>query len=575
METSLIIAGAAGDGINTLSALLEKIFKRRGFEIFSYKNYMSRVRGGYNFTTMRITEKKVFSLVEKADFLIALNAEGILNASSHLKEGGLLLTSPESFEKAKLSLGFGGEDKLSDQILLIEHPQLKEMKKSKIMAFAGALLALLKIELEEESLFTSTSWTEEIKKSNLDALKLGYFGVDETPGQHLSLQKREERKSLLMSGNQGIALGALAAGLSFYSAYPMAPSTSIMSYLAKVEEEASIVVEQAEDEIAAIISAIGASSNGVRAMTGTSGGGFSLMVEGLGFAAVAETPLVIANVQRPGPATGLPTRTEQADFSFAAYASQGEFSRILLAPTDVEDCFYTTFRAFNLADKYQCPVILLSDQLLADTVCTVDTFELQGLEIQRYLDLDLDKDYKRYAFDRIQGGRKYPGLDDRIIMTDSHVHDEYGYITEEEDAAIRLKDKFLKRNEAISQELEPPKLLLREGESLEDIHYLLLGWGSTAGALRDALPELKGGGVLLFRDLFPLAETVLDPYRNEKIKLISVEANGTSQFANYLKMLTGVRFFGGINKYDGRPFSVEYIVEKMRKLLEEKDEKSL
>ena len=238
-------------------------------------------------------------------------------------------------------------------------------------------------------------WSAQTNEINQRAARIGYDAAIAV--ENLKSQVTDDapaEKTMRLNGNQAVALGAMAADLRFFSAYPMAPSTGIMMTLSKYEKEHIMAVEQVEDEIAGIIAALGASSNGARAMTATSGGGFSLMVEGFGFAGVAELPLVVANVQRPGPATGLPTRTEQGDLEFISRASQGEFPRLIIAPTSIEDCFYQTMRAFNMADKYQLPVVILTDQFLADSTATVPRFELNRIGIERHINYDTEG-YKR------------------------------------------------------------------------------------------------------------------------------------------------------------------------------------
>ena len=546
MKKTIIVAGAAGEGINTVERFIERILKKVGYEIFSYKNYMSRVRGGYNYSTIVISDKPILSIEDQADYFVALNQVAYANARLQLKEGGICLVEGDPSEEK--------------ENLIFDRSLLKEVSKSKnafSMAAVGALLRVFGCEQEVLNDLNNSKWTDEVNASNMQA---AVFGFEKT--QPLFAPPENLKTRILMGGNQAVALGALSAGLSFYSAYPMAPSTGIMTYLASVEKEMHIIVEQAEDEIAGIMAAVGASSNGVRAMTGTSGGGFALKVETIGFAAVSETPIVIANVQRPGPATGLPTRTEQADLAFVATASQGEFSRIILAPLTVEDAFYTTFRAFNLADEYQVPVVILTDQLLADTTQSIPKFKTDDLKIERHLNTEITPDYKRYAFDQISGNRKYPGIDaETLIMTDSHVHDEYGAVTEEVEATLALKRKFLKRIEAIKKTLKKP---LFYGDQAYET--LFITWGSTYGALKDAVDELilKGEKVALlaFSDVFPLDKEVMDPYVSQAKCIINVEGNAMNQFGMILRMETGVMFDASINKYDGRPFSSAYIINE-------------
>lgn len=551
MKKTIIVAGAAGEGINTVELFIERILKSVGYEIFSYKNYMSRVRGGYNYSTIVISDTPVYATEEQADYFVALNKEAYAHARHQLVEGGICLVQ-EDLSQNKEDLTF-------------ESALLKEVSNSKnafSMAAVGALLHVFGCEREVLKALNRPKWTDAINTSNLNAATLGF---DATQALYTPPENTQTR--ILMGGNQAIAFGALSAGLSFYAAYPMAPSTGIMTYLATVEKEMHIIVEQAEDEIAGVMAAVGASSNGVRAMTGTSGGGFALKVETIGFAAVSETPIVIANVQRPGPATGLPTRTEQADLAFAATASQGEFSRIILAPLSVEDAFYTTFRAFNLADEFQVPVIILSDQLLADTTQSIPKFKTDDLKIERHLNTVLTPDYKRYAYDQISGNRKYPGIDaETLIMTDSHVHDEYGGVTEDEQATIALKQKFLQRTEAIKKTLKKP---LFYGDAAYET--LFIAWGSTYGALKDAVDALSEKGekvaMLAFSDVFPLDKEVMHPYTSQAKRIINVEGNAMNQFGMILRMETGVMFDASINKYDGRPFSSAYIVNEFEVII--------
>ncbi|GAB6106380.1 2-oxoacid:acceptor oxidoreductase subunit alpha [Fusibacter bizertensis] len=546
MKKTIIVAGAAGEGINTVELFIEKILKKSGYEIFSYKNYMSRVRGGYNYSTIVVSDQPVYATVDEADIFIALNQEAHNYAEMQLVKGGLLITDVET----------SGTNKIGN-VLSITKQRLPEEIKAKNAFSMAAVGIVLKHFGVDESLLQEVSnkkWKDDVNKENQKAVAWGYEQVKAEV-----LPKENNQKRMLVGGNQAVALGALSAGLSFYSAYPMAPSTGIMTFLSTYEKEMDIVVEQTEDEIAGIMAAVGASSNGVRAMTGTSGGGFALMVETIGFAAVSETPVVMCNVQRPGPATGLPTRTEQADLAFVVTASQGEFSRIVLAPLTVEDAFYVTNRAFNLADKYQVPVIILTDQLLADTTQSIPSFETKGLSIDRYLKTEIEPDYKRYDFDNIYGNRKYPGIDNEtLIMTDSHVHDPYGHMTEEESATIALKQKFLKRTEAIKSESKAP---LFYGD--KDYTTLFITWGSTYGALREAVDQLilKGEKVALlaFTDVFPISKDVLTPYIKKDTKIINVEGNAMNQFGMLLRMETGVLFNFSINKYDGRPFTAKFI----------------
>jgi len=282
-------------------------------------------------------------------------------------------------------------------------------------------------------------------------------------------------------------------------------------------------------------------------------------VEAIGFAAIAEVPLVVVDVQRPGPATGLPTRTEQADLSFVLYASQGEFSRMIMAPRSVEDAFYQTFRALNIADKYNMPVTILSDEYLADTAMTVPKFNLDELVIDRQLETSFEG-YKRYDFDHVTGHRAYPGLDDEtLIMTDSHVHNEDGSITEDPEVTIKLKRKLMAKQQQLMNEVMEPVYV-----GVEAPEILLTCWGSTYGAVKEAVERLiEDGhlvGLLSFNDIFPLPTKKLTQYSLKAKKIINIEQNYTNQFGKILILEGNVRYDDSINKYDGRPFSADEII---------------
>ena len=395
------------------------------------------------------------------------------------------------------------------------------------------------------------------------------MGYDLIESKH-KMQGNDLSDHILINGNNAIALGAIAGGLDFYSAYPMTPATSIMTYLAKKQVETGMVVDQAEDEIAAINFAIGASYAGARAMTGSSGGGVSLMVEAFGLAGITETPIVIVDSQRPGPATGLPTRTEQSDLSFLLTASQGEFPRILISVRNAEDAFYKTVKALNLADKYQTVVILLTDQYLADSNITIPKYNLNNIEIERYIsngeELKEDEEYKRYKV--TQSGispRMIPGNSkNQVVLVDSDEHTEESHITEEAEVRNAQMEKRMKKLELIKKDIEEPEFIGKE-----DLEILLLGFGSTYGALKDAVEELNNQGekvgALSFGDIYPLPEEGLRKYAKQAKIIINVEQNFTGQLGKLITQETGILMTYSILKYDGRQICGNDIVARLRK----------
>jgi 2-oxoglutarate ferredoxin oxidoreductase subunit alpha len=369
-----------------------------------------------------------------------------------------------------------------------------------------------------------------------------------------------------------MAIGAICSGLKFYAGYPMSPSTAIMEVVASKAREYNIVVEPAEDEIAALNMALGASFAGVRAMTATSGGGFCLMVEAFGLAGMTETPVVVAIGQRPGPATGLPTRTEQGDLAFVVHAAHGDFPRSVLAPANAEQAFYAMGRAFNLADRYQTPVVVLADQFLLDSYFTIDGLDLSEMTIHRgkiVHDVQAGSSpvAKRFAFDPTGvSPRILPGWSEAVVYACSDEHTEEGHITESAQIRRAMVQKRMEKLEGMRNESRLPEVYPEGGEDV-----VLLGWGSSWGAIREAVDLLRAesirAGMLHFCDVYPLPREGLVGRIGGNARVIGVESNYTGQFADLFRLETGIPIADRILKYDGRPFSPEEIARQVRALL--------
>ncbi|NLB19725.1 MAG: 2-oxoacid:acceptor oxidoreductase subunit alpha [Clostridium sp.] len=559
MNFNLLIGGAAGQGMETLSHTLSKILQRRGYHLFTLQDYMSRVRGGHNFFQLRFSENDVKTHRDDLDGIIALNQETLDLHIHRLNADGFIIAD---------------NDVKSDDKRLITLPAkdlAKEVGNPKVQSsvILGTLLKLYGMDNTHLEDILAAKFDTKVITQNVEAFQRG-FDMVEARYEEPELHKED---NLLIQANDAIALGALAGGLKFYSAYPMTPATSIMSYLVQKSVPAKVVVEQAEDEIAAINMAIGASYAGVRAMTGTSGGGYSLMVEALGMAGIAEIPLVIAEIQRPGPATGLPTRTEQSDLKFVINSSHGEFPRMVIALRNPEDAFYQTARAFNLADKYQIPIILLGDQYMADAVRTVKPFDLDKIENNYYMADEEEyrngKEYKRFALtDNGISPRLIPGrVPGTMVNSDSDEHDEDGNITEASDVRINMVEKRDKKFQLLKEEVMEPELL---GE--EDMDILLLGWGSLHSPLSEAVDLLNEAsdqkfGCLVFGDIWPMPEKLLREKAKSAKVLINVEQNFTGQLAALISEVTGIRVDQSVLKYDGRPLSAVEIKNKVMEVL--------
>lgn len=550
---NLLIGGAAGQGIDTTAAILEKLLKRSGYHVFTMRDFMSRVRGGHNFSLIRFGAEPVHSHSNVLDGIIAMDEETILEHRDQLKEDGFILCDRKLSAADPRAMQFD----MDEMAKTLGNPRV-----SGIIA-VGIILKLFGEMLDGAEDVLRAFVKPQLIEINMKALQEGYQ-IAEKRYKHLDGKYHDW---MLVSGNSAVALGAVAAGLRFYSAYPMSPSTSIMEKLAALGDEAGLVVEQAEDEIAAINMAIGASYAGARAMTGTSGGGFSLMVEALGLSGMAEIPLVAIDVQRPGPVTGLPTRTEQSDLKFVISASQGEFPRMVIALKNPADAFYQTMRAFDLAERYQIPVILLSDQYLADATSTVEPFDPSRIQVMNPAsEHDGDGEYLRYRYS--ENGispRLIPGKTKHLVVIDSDEHDERGWITESAEVRTKMMDKRMKKLGGIRQELLEPEFIGADG-----FDTLLLGWGSTWGPIAEAVEQLNREGnaryaALVFGDVYPLPQKLLLEKAPKAKRLINVEQNATGQLAGLVREHTGIACTGSILKYDGRQISAEEIAERVQK----------
>lgn len=550
---NLLIGGEAGQGIETTVAMLEKFLKKSGYFVYTTRDFMSRVRGGHNFSIVRFADKAINSHSNVLDGIVALNDETISIHKDKLKDNGFILcdTSIKTDNSRAIRLN------MNEMAKDIGNPRV-----SGSIAI-GVILKLFGEGVDAAEEVMNTSLREEYIKINIEAIEKGYNSVE---SKFPKLQGDFE-DYMLISGNDALALGAIAAGLNFYSAYPMSPSTSIMEYLASKSKETGVVVEQAEDEIAASNMAIGASYAGAKAMTGTSGGGLSLMVESIGLAGIAEIPVVLVDVQRPGPATGLPTRTEQSDLKFVISASQGEFPRMVIAVRNQEDAFYQTARALNMAEKYQIPVIILSDQYLADGTSTVKPFDLTKITVEKPSNTeDISGEYLRYRYteDGISP-RLIPGKTKHLVAIDSDEHNERGWITESAKTRTQMVDKRMKKLEKLEEELQEPIFV---GE--KDCQTLFVGWGSTYGPITEAIESLNNTdknkyGALIFGDIYPLPRKKLEEVSNTAKHIINIEQNATGQLAGLIREVTGITCNSSILKYDGRQITGEEIVDEVLK----------
>ncbi len=567
MDYSIRICGEAGQGIQTVGDTLARVFARTGYHVFTHQDYESRIRGGHNFYQTRVADRPLTAARDRLDILVAFDRESIDIDAAFVADQGRII-----YDSGTLKQKFDGRQFLDIPFtaLAVEHGG------SRIMANAvatGAILGLLGMDMDILlKIITDTFQKkgEDVIRANVSAATAGYdFAVKECADCSFAMAAGTEQK-MLIAGIDAIGAGALASGCKFYAAYPMTPSTGIMNYLAGKAKDYGIIVEQAEDEIAAINMAIGASFGGVRSMTASSGGGFSLMVEGVSLAAMTETPIVIGLGQRPGPATGLPTKTEQAELQFVLNTSHGEFPRIIFAPGDPERAFYLTNKAFDLAEKYQVPAFVLFDTYLADTQWTHTGFDLNKLVYTDYR-LRVDaleglSEYKRHAYTETGvSPLAVPGDSKHVVVTDSDEHNEEGHLVEDADTRTKMTEKRLfKKNPLIRREIASPFFY---GANNPEI--VLVGWGSTYGVIRETVDELSGTqkmAMLHFSEIFPFPNTDEFDYlallRNAG-NTICIEQNASGQFARLMRTETGLEFTATINRYNGRPFTVETLLGEL------------
>ena len=562
MDLNIVIGGAAGQGVHTITGLLAKILVRQGCQVLFVQDYQSRIRGGHLFNRIRVSDQPLISSREGIDLLVALNQETVLLHRDELASDGVIIYDSSA----------AGELPAGVSTLALNAGDLLPEKKAAEVAInagaSGAILGLLKLPLEPLlALFKETfedKGPEVVEWNRLAATQGHRQGAAAGNGHSLAGISPPAQPRLLLNGHEAIAVGALAAGLQLICGYPMTPWSSVLNAIGQRAEKWGVVVEQAEDEIAAINLAIGASYAGVRAMTGSSGGGFALMVEALGLAGCSETPLVILESQRPGPSTGLPTRTEQGDLSFLLYAGQGDFPRAVLAPGTPAQGFALMARAFNLADRYQLPVLVITDQYFGDTNFTHETKDFPAaVEIERAIDTGpIEGVYERYAV--TESGispRRLPGFGP-VVVADSDEHTPDGHLTEDLAVRVTMHDKRLRKLAGLAQELDG---ITTAGP--DDAPLTLACWGSSLGPVAEAVTRLNAQStparMVHFSELWPFPARAVARSLGRPKRLVMVEMNATGQFNRLLRQETGIGADHLVLKYDGAPLTPEYILRAL------------
>ncbi|MFC7077406.1 2-oxoacid:acceptor oxidoreductase subunit alpha [Haloarcula halophila] len=572
------IGGEAGDGIDSTGKIFAQALSRAGRHVFTSKDFASRIRGGYTAYKVRTSVDRVESVVDRLDILIALTERTIHENEDELHEDSVIIYDGERSTMQDVEVPHGAT------ALEVPLKRLAEDAGGAIMLNVVALGAACEVtsfpieNLDESLQKRFGDKGEAIVENNKQAARMGQEYVQEEYDQSFDYSmETTDADYVLLNGDEAIGMGAIAAGCRFYSGYPITPATDVMEYMTGRVDQYGGKVVQAEDELSAINMALGAARAGARAMTATSGPGIDLMTETFGLVATSETPLVICDVMRSGPSTGMPTKQEQGDLNMTLYGGHGEIPRFVVAPTTVSECFWKTVEAFNLAEKYQTPVFLVSDLAMAVTEQTFspETFDMDEVEIDRgkvvdedEIDAWLDEQGRFQAHFPAADGvspRAFPGTADGAHMTTGLEHDELGRRTEDTDVRIEQVDK---RQRKVETAREQENFDYREfGDP--DADTLVLSWGSNEGAMREGLELLDEEGYdvrfVSVPYIFPRPDLTDEVAAAEKV--IVVECNATGQFADIVEhdVLERVE---RINKYNGVRFKADELATEVKQTID-------
>ena len=547
-DFTVMLAGEAGSGVQSIETTLVHLLKAEGYNVFATKEYMSRVRGGVNSTTLRISDAPVRALSGKTDIFIPLDND------SYERYKGMLSKAYIIGDKTKISY---------DKTINIPFNRIASEFGNALFAntvASGVVCGILdtgkaKAVSYIEKLFLKKG--EETSKKNGEAMASGHeIGEQLRKDGIVKIEVKKGKdtsQDYLLAGSDAVAIGAIAGGCNAVFAYPMTPSSSVFTALSGYSTSVDIAHEQVEDEIGVINMALGCWYAGGRALVSTSGGGFALMTEGISMAGITETPVVVHLAQRPGPATGLPTRTEQGDLNLALYAGHGEFPRIILAPGNIEQAFKLSADAFNLADKYQVPVFILTDQYFVDTYYNVPSINTDLVRPESAV-TETAEGYKRYLLSKDGlSPRGIPGFGKGFVCADSDEHDETGRITEDLDGiSLSMKNKRIKKAATVAKAAFKPVL-----EGPEKYKNLVICWGSTYETVKEALKKTgsKETAMLFFPQLYPVHPSAAALIKKAK-KVRVVENNQAGNFADLLEKETGIPLKDRVLKYNGLQFTV-------------------
>jgi 2-oxoglutarate ferredoxin oxidoreductase subunit alpha len=557
------IGGEAGFGIMAAGLMFSKIAVRSGYSVFSYVEYPSLVRGGHNVLQVSVSEDQVRSPRKTTDFLVALNQETIdLHKDELVKGAGLVYDKDQGMDISKISKDVNVFS-IPIRKIAVDTAQNVLMENTVTL---GATAALLGGELNHLKYLIKEAFEgkdPQIIEKNIKACQAGYDYVLDNYKEKVvfALRPKPAKKQIVVSANEAVALGAIAGGLQFAAIYPMTPTSNILHYLAPLQEKFNFIYHQPEDEISAINMAIGASFAGARSMVATSGGGFALMVEGYGLAAATETPVVIVEGMRAGPATGMPTWTEQGDLNFLLNAAHGDFPRIVLAPGDAEESFYLTMEGFNLADKYQTPVIIIVDKHICEGSGSFSLFDTSKYSIDRgKLIFKKKSNYLRYKLSPDGISERTAAGSGNFFVSNSDEHNETGFSDESEENRIQQMEKRMRKiKTCIAKDMKQPKLF-----GPKNAKTTIVSWGSNKGAVLDAIEGVPGVNFLHLNWISPFPAKAVKRILGGAKRIIGIESNYSGQMIKLIKQETGIEITESLLKYDGRPIFPEEIVKKIK-----------
>ncbi len=560
-DLSIVFGGAAGQGIQTIVEALVDVLRKHNFHVFACSEFMSRVRGGSNSSLVRVTTEKRMAYVSTIDLLFLLQPDSLERLRDRTGSRTLIFAEKELMPA-------------DDAERVIDTPLGQLAAKAGSPVFSntvavGVVLGVLGLPPDIFEHYLSVHFEDkgpDVVAKNIDSARLGYdFGTQTAREQAITVDLPAacgQEGTLLLNGTSAVGLGTVAAGCDIVTSYPMSPGTGLLTFLAEHAAACGMIVDQSEDEIAAINAALGASYAGARAVVTTSGGGFALMAEGVSLSGMMELPVVIHIGQRPGPATGLPTRTEQGDLNLALYAGHGDFSRAIFAPGTFAQAADIMQRAFAFADRFQIPVLVLTDQFFLDSMTTLPESALHRMPVARSL-VRTTPDYQRYRLtaDGISP-RGVPGYGNGVVKADSHEHDATGHLTENFALRTRMVEKRLSRLEQLAKEALMP---VQFGDA--EAPAVLVCWGSNYGVVEEALQIVGNSSVsgLHFWQLYPLNPALRDLLDHKRVLVL--ENNASGQFADLLQRELGIIAQRRIGKVNGEPFAVEEVVQILKEEL--------